>query len=142
MYGMKTNVNLKFKMGAALMAMSLGFGLAGAVNTAQAKDVVLKEIPKKFVAVETCTTKGGTGLGVSIQRDGVLIGDPGGDVDGYIVSVAQTAKNKITVTQKFWYVDIESAKETRKNKAKAKTEKTVLELKGKKLYVDGSYCKP
>ena len=45
---MKTNVNLKFKMGAALMAMSLGFGLAGAVNTAQAKDVVLKEIPKKF----------------------------------------------------------------------------------------------
>ena len=45
---MKTNVNLKFKMGAALMVMSLGFGLAGAVNTAQAKDVVLKEIPKKF----------------------------------------------------------------------------------------------
>ena len=33
-------------MGAALMVMSLG--LAGAVNTAQAKDVVLKEIPKKF----------------------------------------------------------------------------------------------
>ena len=45
---MKTNVNLKFKMGAALMVMSLGFGLAGAVNTAQAKDVVLKEFPKKF----------------------------------------------------------------------------------------------
>ena len=43
---MKTNVNLKFKMGAALMVM--GLGLAGAVNTAQAKDVVLKEIPKKF----------------------------------------------------------------------------------------------
>ena len=43
---MKTNV--KFKMGAALMVMSLGFGLVGAVNTAQAKDVVLKEIPKKF----------------------------------------------------------------------------------------------
>ena len=139
---MKTNVNLKFKMGAALMVMSLGFGLAGAVNTAQAKDVVLKEIPKKFVAVEGCTTKGGTGLSVSIQRNGVLIGDPGGEVDGYIVSMTQTAKNKITVTQKFWYVDIESAKETRKNKAKAKTEKTVLELKGKKLYVDGSYCKP
>ena len=35
-------------MGAALMVMSLGFGLVGAVNTAQAKDVVLKEIPKKF----------------------------------------------------------------------------------------------
>ena len=139
---MKTNVNLKFKMGAALMVMSLGFGLAGAVNTAQAKDVVLKEIPKEFVAVEACTTKGGTGLSVSIQRNGVLIGDPGGDVDGYIVSVAQTAKNKITVTQKFWHVDIGSAKETRKDKAKAKAEKTVLELKGKKLYVDGSYCKP
>ena len=46
MHGMKTNVNLKFKMGAALMVMSLG--LAGAVGTAQAKDVVLKEIPKKF----------------------------------------------------------------------------------------------
>ena len=137
---MKTNV--KFKMGAALMVMSLGFGLVGAVNTAQAKDVVLKEIPSKFVTAESCTTKGGTGLGVSIQRNGVLIGDPGGDVDGYIVSVAQTAKNKITVTQKFWYVDMESTKETRKNKAKAKTEKTVLELKGKKLYVDGSYCKP
>lgn len=45
---MKTNVNLKFKMGAALMVMSLGFGLAGAVNTAQAKDVVLKEFPKEF----------------------------------------------------------------------------------------------
>lgn len=45
---MKTNVNLKFKMGAALMVMSLGFGLAGAVGTAQAKDVVLKEIPKEF----------------------------------------------------------------------------------------------
>ena len=43
---MKTNVNLKFKMGAALMVM--GLGLAGAVGTAQAKDVVLKEIPKKF----------------------------------------------------------------------------------------------
>ena len=43
---MKTNVNLKFKMGAALMVMSLG--LAGAVGTAQAKDVVLKEFPKKF----------------------------------------------------------------------------------------------
>ena len=139
---MKTNVNLKFKMGAALMVMSLGFGLAGAVNTAQAKDVVLKEIPSKFVTAESCTTKGGTGLGVSLQRDGVLIGDLGGEVDGYIVSVAQTAKNKITVTQKFWYVDMESTKETRKNKAKAKTEKTVLELKGKKLYVDGSYCKP
>jgi hypothetical protein len=137
---MKTNV--KFKMGAALMVMSLGFGLVGAVNTAQAKDVVLKEIPSKFVTAESCTTKGGTGLGVSLQRDGVLIGDPGGEVDGYIVSVAQTAKNKITVTQKFWYVDMESTKETRKNKAKAKTEKTVLELKGKKLYVDGSYCKP
>ena len=137
---MKTNV--KFKMGAALMVMSLGFGLVGAVNTAQAKDVVLKEIPSRFVTAESCTTKGGTGLGVSLQRDGVLIGDPGGEVDGYIVSVAQTAKNKITVTQKFWYVDMESTKETRKNKAKAKTEKTVLELKGKKLYVDGSYCKP
>ena len=137
---MKTNV--KFKMGAALMVMGLGFGLAGAVNTAQAKDVVLKEIPSKFVTAESCTTKGGTGLGVSLQRDGVLIGDLGGEVDGYIVSVAQTAKNKITVTQKFWYVDMESTKETRKNKAKAKTEKTVLELKGKKLYVDGSYCKP
>jgi hypothetical protein len=137
---MKTNV--KFKMGAALMVMSLGFGLVGAVNTAQAKDVVLKEIPSKFVTAESCTTKGGTGLGVSLQRDGVLIGDPGGEVDGYIVSVAQTAKNKITVTQKFWYVDMGSTKETRKNKAKAKTEKTVLELKGKKLYVDGSYCKP
>ena len=137
---MKTNV--KFKMGAALMVMSLGFGLVGAVNTAQAKDVVLKEIPSKFVTAESCTTKGGTGLGVSLQRDGVLIGDLGGEVDGYIVSVAQTAKNKITVTQKFWYVDMESTKETRKNKAKAKTEKTVLELKGKKLYVDGSYCKP
>ena len=93
---MKTNV--KFKMGAALMVMSLGFGLVGAVNTAQAKDVVLREIPSRFVTAESCTTKGGTGLGVSIQRDGVLIGDPGGDVDGYIVSVAQTAKNKITVT--------------------------------------------
>ena len=137
---MKTNV--KFKMGAALMVMSLGFGLVGAVNTAQAKDVVLKEIPSKFVTAESCTTKGGTGLGVSLQRDGVLIGDPGGEVDGYIVSVAQTAKNKITVTQKFWYVDMESTKETRKSKAKAKTVKTVLELKGKKLYVDGSYCKP
>ena len=45
---MKTNVNLKFKMGAALMVATLGLGLFGAVNTAQAKDVVLKEIPKKF----------------------------------------------------------------------------------------------
>ena len=45
---MKTNVNLKFKMGAALMVATLGLGLFGAVGTAQAKDVVLKEIPKKF----------------------------------------------------------------------------------------------
>ena len=138
---MKTNANLKSKMGATLMATVLGLGL-GAVNTAQAKDVVLKEIPSRFVAAESCTTKGGTGLGVALQRNGVLIGDPGGEIDGYIVSVAQTAKNKITVAQKFWYVDMGSTKETRKNKAKAKTEKTVLELKGKKLYVDGSYCKP
>ena len=68
---MKTNVNLKFKMGAALMVMSLGFGLAGAVNTAQAKDVVLKEFPKKFRG--NWVSNGSAGFGIT--RKGINMDD-------------------------------------------------------------------
>ena len=71
---MKTNVNLKFKMGAALMVMSLG--LAGAVGTAQAKDVVLKEIPKQFRGNWASNDNESAPFGITrkeINRDGSCI---------------------------------------------------------------------
>ena len=95
---MKTNVNVKFKMGAALMVMSLGFGLAGAVNTAQAKDVVLKEIPSKFIC------KGGTWVNPKpanfsppyIDKNLVVYGDPQG-VDVNLKSITKKDNGSIIV---------------------------------------------
>ena len=93
---MKTNVNLKFKMGAALMVMSLG--LAGAVGTAQAKDVVLKEIPKEFIC------KGGTWVNPKstnfsppyIDKKLVVYGDPQG-VDVNLKSITKQDNGSIIV---------------------------------------------
>ena len=91
---MKTNV--KFKMGAALMVM--GLGLAGAVNTAQAKDVVLKEIPKEFIC------KGGTWVNPKstnfsppyIDKKLVVYGDPQG-VDVNLKSITKQDNGSIIV---------------------------------------------
>jgi hypothetical protein len=93
---MKTNVNLKFKMGAALMVM--GLGLAGAVNTVQAKDVVLKEIPKEFIC------KGGTWVNPKstnfsppyIDKKLVVYGDPQG-VDVNLKSITKQDNGSIIV---------------------------------------------
>lgn len=90
---MKTNVNLKFKMGAALMVMSLGFGLAGAVNTAQAKDVVLKEIPKKFRGDWASNDIAGTLFGIT--RKGINMDDSCIQIVKLIADSANA--NKLTV---------------------------------------------
>jgi hypothetical protein len=85
-------------MGAALMVMSLGFGLAGAVNTAQAQDVVLKEIPKEFIC------KGGAWVNPKdtefsapyISKKLVVYGEPQG-VDVKLKSITKQANGSITV---------------------------------------------
>ena len=91
---MKTNVNLKFKMGAALMVM--GLGLAGAVNTAQAKDVVLKEIPKKFYGNWAGSeSNGSTPAPFTISRGGIGMDD---SCIRIIKLIADSANaNKLTV---------------------------------------------
>ena len=101
---MKTNVNLKFKMGAALMVMSLGFGLAGAVNTAQAKDVVLKEIPKEFRG--NWASNESTPFGITrkeINRDGSCI--------QIVKLIADSANaNKLTVVYRNTGMDCEDTR--------------------------------
>ena len=89
---MKTNVNLKFKMGAALIVMSLG--LAGAVNTAQAKDVVLKEIPKKFHGNWDSSSSGA----FTIDRGGIYRDDSCIQIIKLIADSANA--NKLTVVSR------------------------------------------
>ena len=94
---MKTNVNLKFKMGAALMAMSLG--LAGAVGTAQAKDVVLREIPKKFYGDWAGReSNGSTPAGFTIGREGIGMDDSCIQIIKLIADSANA--NKLTVVHR------------------------------------------
>ena len=78
-------------MGAALMVMSLGFGLAGAVGTAQAKDVVLKEIPKKFHGNWDSSSSGA----FTIDRGGIYRDDSCIQIIKLIADSANA--NKLTV---------------------------------------------
>jgi hypothetical protein len=122
MYGMKTNVNLKFKMGAALMATVLGLGL-GAVGTAQAKDVVLKEMPSNFHGAWQYPN----GSEIYIASDGI-----GGDnmCGIYRKIVGDPSKpNKVTLTWQDKGLDCDIKK--------APVVTSVLLLKGNRLSITG-----
>ena len=110
---MKTNV--KFKMGAALMVMSLGFGLVGAVNTAQAKDVVLKEIPKKFHGNWDSSSSGA----FTIDRGGIYRDDSCIQIIKLIADSANA--NKLTIVYRDYGLDC--------GKTRAPIEKSVYLLK-------------
>ena len=118
---MKTNVNLKFKMGAALMVMSLGFGLAGAVGTAQAKDVVLKEIPKKFRGNWAGSeSNGSTPAPFTIDRKGMYY--PDDSCVRIVKLIADSANaNKLTIVYRDYGLDC--------GKTRAPIEKSVYLLK-------------